>query len=138
MDRRRRCAGGALRRTGAGVARRREWSRAGLAVRSSCAGSDRRSRLAGRPRKAPQTHGAGTSTTLVLMAIAFGISEVSAHSPPPTPKSRRRTVALPVSTGLAPGVQVKVRVTGLLTPRRARVPSAAYWLPPSARNLVAV
>ncbi|MNT99151.1 hypothetical protein D3C72_2419250 [compost metagenome] len=63
---------------------------------------------------------------------------VSAQSPPPTPKSRRLTVALPASTGCAPGVQVKVRVTGLLTPRRLSVPSAAYWLPPSARNLLAV
>src|SRR3546814_5694986 len=55
---------------------------------------------------------AGFSTTRVLTATSFGIASVSAQSPPPTPKSRRFTVALPTSTGAAPGVQVKVSVTG--------------------------
>src|SRR5690606_21103175 len=68
---------------------------------------------------------AGFSTTRVLTATSSGIVPVSAQSPPPTPKSRRLTVALPASTGAAPGVQVKVSVTGLLTPRSSSVPSAA-------------
>ena len=48
--------------------------------------------------------------------MALGIRLVSAQSPLPTPKSSRFTKALPASTGCAPGVQVKVSVTGLLTP----------------------
>ena len=76
--------------------------------------------------------------TLVLTAMAFGIRLVSAQSPPPTPKSRRLTLALPASTGCAPGVQVNVSVTGLLTPCSDSVPSAAKRPSPSARNFVAV
>src|SRR5690606_40446223 len=83
-------------------------------------------------------HSTGFNTTFVLTATASGMVSVSAQSPPPTPKARRITVALPVSTGAAPGVQVKVRVTGLLTPRSSRVPSAAYSLPPRLRNFVAL
>ena len=91
-----------------------------------------------RPADAAGPQGLGFNTTFVLIATSLGIVEVSAQSPPPTPKSSRFTVALPVSTGCAPGVQVKVSVTGLLAPRSVSVPSAAYWLPPSARNFVAV
>ncbi len=61
----------------------------------------------------------------LLIATSFGMVEVSVQSPPPTPKSRRLTVALPLNTGLAPGAQVKSSVTGLLTPRSDSVPSAA-------------
>src|SRR3546814_8270119 len=50
-------------------------------------------------------YSAGFSTTRVLTATSSGIASVSAQSPPPTPKSRRFTVALPASTGAAPGVQ---------------------------------
>ena len=70
-------------------------------------------------------YGAGARLTRVLIAIASGISDVSAQSPAPTPKSSRFTVALPASTGCAPAVQVKVSVTGLLTPCSVSVPSAA-------------
>ena len=76
--------------------------------------------------------------TLVLTATSLGMIEVSFQSPSPTLKSRRLTVALPASTGLSPGVQVKVSTTGWLTPRRVRLPSAAYLLPPRLRNLVAL
>src|SRR3546814_127500 len=77
------------------------------------------SRFAGEGLKVFHNAGysAGFSTTRVLTATSSGIASVSAQSPPPTPKSRRFTVALPASTGAAPGVQVKVSVTGLLTPR---------------------
>src|SRR6218665_1139125 len=97
--------------------------------------------------KAPAEHGSGLqagadylafSLRMVLIAVSLGMVLVSAQSPPPTPKSRRLTVALPVSTGCAPAAQVKVNVTGLLTPRSSSVPSAAYWLLPNARKPLAV
>src|SRR3546814_7162096 len=61
---------------------------------------------------------AGCSTTHVLTDTSFGIASVSAQSPPPTPKSRRFTAALPASTGAAPGLPAKVRVPGLPPPPR--------------------
>src|SRR6478672_9657386 len=110
----RRRAGGALWPARAGVARRGARHRTRLAVR----------RHAGRSFPGPLAAHffAGRNNTFVLIAIASGISPVSAQSPPPpTPKSSRFTVALPTSTGFAPGVQVNSRVTGLLVFRRDSV-----------------
>ena len=81
--------------------------------------------IAGQPVAASGRSYKGAKTTRVLIAMASGISVVSAQSPPPTPKSSRFTLALPASTGFAPGVQVNSRVTGLSTPRSESVPSAA-------------
>src|SRR3546814_19558874 len=65
---------------------------------------------------------AGFSTTRVFTAPSFGIASVSAQSPPPTPKPWRFPVALPASTGDAPGVQGTGRVNGLPPPHSSRVP----------------
>src|SRR5690606_16999156 len=78
-----------------------------------------------RERPPATVYSAGFSTTRVLTATSSGMVPVSVQSPPPTPKSSRFTVALPASTGASPAVQVKVSVTGLLTPRSSSVPSAA-------------
>src|SRR5690606_1381741 len=139
VHRRGRGAGGALWHAGAGAARRGPRTRAGLAVRRGPP-----ARVAG-GLKAPvgvarRAGGhSGWNTTRVLTFTALGISLVSAQSPPPTPKSRRCTTARPFSTGWAPEAsQLKVRVTGLLTPRSSRVPSAAYWPSGSLRKPEAV
>ncbi len=66
------------------------------------------------------------NTTLVLIAVSFGMILMSAQSPLPIPKSSRLTVALPFRTGCVLGVQVKVSVTGLVMPCSSNVPSAAY------------
>ena len=65
------------------------------------------------------------SSSRVFTFTSFGSTEVSAHSPSPTLKSRRLSVASPLSTVLLPAVQVNTNVTGLLRRRNVSAPSAA-------------
>ena len=98
--------------------------RSDVAVATDC--GRRMPRVATRRRSHRPVYFAGCSTTLVLIAIAFGqqfgVRPVAFAADAEVEALDRRLAG---STGFAPGVQVKVRVTGLLTPRSDRVPSAA-------------